>query len=106
MAKSKRATFGSNLRRLRIAAGFDQAKDLAETVGVTRAAISRWENDRTGLPEVRTLMHLGVALKCSVDDLIADLDAAYERAKRVGKRRELRTASGRPRAQAADGPAR
>jgi len=74
----KKKTFGKNLREQRLAAGYELASELARTLGIDRAHISRWENDRTGLPEVPTLVRLGKALGCSIDRLLEGIDPDYD----------------------------
>ncbi|MCH8077067.1 MAG: helix-turn-helix transcriptional regulator, partial [SAR324 cluster bacterium] len=47
---SRMTTFGQNLQRLRKAAGL-KGYELAGAAAVPRTTVSRWENNKTGLPE-------------------------------------------------------
>lgn len=69
--------FGANVTRLREAAGLKQ-NVLAQRVHRSAATLSAWENSRNGLPEAPTLLALAKALRCSVDDLLAGVDAEYD----------------------------
>lgn len=71
--------FGENVRRLRIAAGLKYGYQLAKELEVDPSVVSRWEQNKTGLPETPTLLRLAKVLGVSVDDLLAGVDPDYER---------------------------
>lgn len=71
------ATFGGNLRKLRVEAGFRTARQLAAALGVVPSVISKMENDQQGLPEGPTLLKLAKALRRSVDELLDGVDPDY-----------------------------
>lgn len=62
--------FGEKVYQLRRNKGFSQ-EALAEQVGTTRQAVSKWENQQ-GYPEVETLLALSCVLSVSVDFLLKD----------------------------------
>lgn len=70
-------SFGSNVKRLRKARGM-KAMDLAEQLGVKGGTLSDWERDRRGIPEGPTLIRFAKTLGCSLDDLLAGVDPAYD----------------------------
>ena len=70
------ASFGENVKRLRERVGLARAKTLAKSIGVAPSVVSRWENDKTGLPEGPTLLKLAKVLDCSLDDLLDGVDPA------------------------------
>lgn len=47
-------------------------------LGVAPPVLSAWENDRGGMPETPTLLRLAKALGCSVEELLAGVDAEYD----------------------------
>ena len=59
---------GRLIAALRKEKGMTQ-KQLAEQLGITDRAVSKWENGR-GLPEPDLLLPLGRALECRVEDLL------------------------------------
>ena len=59
--------FGKNLKDLRLAAGLTQ-KQVADRLGVSPQAISRWENNYTE-PNMAAVAELCLALGCTSDDL-------------------------------------
>lgn len=61
-------TFGQRLRAARNASGFTQ-DELAEALGVTKSAVSAWENDRE-TPSFDKLGRIGQILRASLDRLI------------------------------------
>ena len=61
-------TFAQKLKELRTRAGMSQEK-LAERVGVSRQAITKWETDK-GAPEMENLMALSDLFGVSVDELL------------------------------------
>lgn len=60
--------FAENLAALRKQAGYTQ-ETLAETLGVSRQAVGKWESGQ-GLPEAATLLDLADLLGCSLDQLM------------------------------------
>lgn len=60
--------FASNLQFLRRRSGMTQEK-LANRLGVSRQAISKWESGET-LPEVTTLLQLSQLFSCNMDELL------------------------------------
>ena len=63
--------FGQNLQHLRKAQGNMTQEKLAERLGVTRQAISKWENGEV-YPEVSKLMELCDVFSCTMDALLRD----------------------------------
>ena len=61
-------TFAQKLKELRTRAGMSQER-LAEKVGVSRQAITKWETDK-GAPEMENLMALSDLFGVSVDELL------------------------------------
>ena len=61
-------TFAQKLKELRNRSGMSQEK-LAEKVGVSRQAITKWETDR-GAPEMENLLALSDLFGISVDELL------------------------------------
>ena len=61
-------SFSSNLSILRRRAGYTQ-EGLAECLGVSRQAVSKWESGAT-LPEAATLPELADLLHCTIDELM------------------------------------
>ena len=64
--------FGRHLRELRLARGLTQAQ-VAERCGTMVPVISNLERGRT-VPTLSTLLHLAVALGCSMCELVAIFD--------------------------------
>ncbi len=62
--------FGKKLFKLRKEKGMSQ-ENLAEQIGTTRQAISKWENNQ-GFPEVEKLLQLSNVFEVSVDYLLKD----------------------------------
>jgi transcriptional regulator with XRE-family HTH domain len=71
-------TFGDNVKRLRLAAGFKRAKHLAEAIEVAGSVVSRWENNKASSTDSGTLIKLAKTLGCSVGDLLRGVDAEYD----------------------------
>ncbi len=67
-------TFGDRLSALRKENNFTQ-EQLAELVGVSRQAVSKWESD-TAMPETDKLMRLSELFECSVDYLLKGKEKA------------------------------
>ena len=63
-------TFGAKLAKLRKENNYTQ-EQLAELLGVTRQAVSRWESD-AAYPETEKLIRLGRLFDCSMDYLLKD----------------------------------
>ena len=61
-------TFGARFRSTRLAKGYTQ-DDLADLLGVTKSAVSAWENDRE-TPAFDKLGPIHRALDASVDELL------------------------------------
>ena len=68
--------FPQNLSILRRRAGYTQ-ESLAEVLGVSRQAVSKWEGGQ-GLPEAATLLTLADLLGCSLDQLMREELATEE----------------------------
>lgn len=63
-------SFGENLRQVRKEKNISQ-EQLAEIIGVSRQAVSKWEQG-TGYPEMEKLLVLGRELNISLDYLMLD----------------------------------
>lgn len=63
-------TLGETIRTLRKNAGLSQ-EALAEKLGVSRQAVSKWENDN-GMPETEKLITMAKLFDTSLDDLIGE----------------------------------
>lgn len=63
-------TFGEKLLKLRKERGLSQ-EALAEQIGTTRQAISKWENNQ-GFPETEKLLQLSNIFETSIDFLLKD----------------------------------
>ena len=61
-------TFGEKLKKLRIEQKLSQ-EDLANQLGVSRQAISKWEQD-IALPDTNNLILIAKIFKVSLDDLV------------------------------------
>ena len=68
MKKRHMITVGKRIRQARELAGFTQEK-LAETIGVSRTAVSRWESGEID-PTIEHLIQLTHVLKVSADFLL------------------------------------
>lgn len=71
------ATFGGNLRRLMARSGV-RVTDVAAELGIVKSAVSGWLHGKAKLPNTPTLLRLAKAVRCSVDELLAGLDPAYD----------------------------
>jgi len=69
-------SFGNNLREIRKQRGITQ-EALAERLGVSRQAISKWESD-SGYPETEKLIAISEELSISLDYLLNDVSNAEE----------------------------
>lgn len=67
-------TLGETIRTLRKNAGLSQ-EALAEKLGVSRQAVSKWENDN-GMPETEKLIAMAKLFDTSLDDLIGEEKSA------------------------------
>lgn len=67
-------TLGETIRSLRKTAGLSQ-EALAEKLGVSRQAVSKWENDN-GMPETEKLIVMAKLFDTSLDDLIGEEKSA------------------------------
>ena len=61
-------TFGEKLQALRKARGWSQ-EELAEQLGVSRQAVSKWETD-AGLPDLERLIALSRLYHITLDELV------------------------------------
>lgn len=70
----KKQTMGMTIASKRKEAGMTQL-DLAEKMGVTDKAVSKWERDLSS-PDIRTVPKLAEALGISVEELMQTKDKA------------------------------
>ncbi|MYN67822.1 MAG: LexA family transcriptional regulator [Acidobacteria bacterium] len=71
-------TLGTNIRRLRSVVGPRSQKKLAERLGVAPSQVADWEHDRYAVISIQSLIKLATVFHCSVDDLLAGVDADYD----------------------------
>ena len=64
----KKQSFGSMIQEMRKEAGMTQA-ELAERMGVTDKAVSKWERD-ISFPDINTIPKLAEIFNVSVDELM------------------------------------
>jgi len=76
-------SFGNNLREVRKQRGITQ-EGLAEMLGVSRQAISKWESD-SGYPETEKLIALSRTLNISLDYLLNDISNPENKAEQTQK---------------------
>lgn len=69
-------TLGDKLSKLRKENNYTQ-EQLADILGVSRQAVSKWESDAT-YPETEKLLKLGDLYKCSMDYLLKDMESTHE----------------------------
>lgn len=62
-------TLGDRIRSQRGVKGYSQ-QDLASMLGVTKGAVSQWENGRTANVKLVTVLKLCQALGCTLDWLV------------------------------------
>lgn len=62
--------FGDKLKQYRLKEGFSQ-EQLAEKIGVSRQAITKWETKR-GLPDVENMIILAEIFKLTLDELVLE----------------------------------
>lgn len=74
------STIGANIIRLREAAGLKTQAALAKALDVPQPQVSDWENDRYPLLDTKNLIKLATLFNCSIDELLAGVDAQYDRA--------------------------
>ena len=60
---------GEKIKQLRKEKGYSQEK-LSELLGVSRQAVTKWEND-TGIPDIENLITLSKVFEISVDELLS-----------------------------------
>lgn len=60
-------TFGGKLKSIRKQAGLSQEK-LAEKIGVSRQAITKWETD-AGIPDIENIMAISTLFGVFIDEL-------------------------------------
>ena len=72
-------SLGRNIKRLRAVTGVRTQKALAERLGVPQPQVSDWENDRYTTLEISSLVRIAKVFRCSVDVLLAGIDAEYDR---------------------------
>lgn len=63
-------TFAEKLKSIRKQAGMSQEK-LAEKLGVSRQAVTKWETD-TGTPDIENILAISAAFDISVDELLGN----------------------------------
>ncbi|WP_428910841.1 helix-turn-helix domain-containing protein [Niallia sp. Krafla_26] len=61
-------TLGEKIKDFRMRVGLSQ-EQLAEKIGVSRQAITKWESDR-GIPDIKNLQYLAKLFDVSIDSLI------------------------------------
>ena len=72
-------SFGENLKNVRKQRNITQ-EELAEILGVSRQAISKWESDN-GYPETEKLIAISKTLNISIDYLLNDISVMEEKEK-------------------------
>lgn len=70
-------TIGQTIKLYRKEKGFTQGQ-LAELIGVSTQAISKWETD-TGMPDISQIVPLAKVLEISTDKLLGHTDEDFER---------------------------
>lgn len=63
-------TFAEKLRSLRKQAGISQ-EQLAEKLGVSRQAVTKWETD-AGIPDMENIMAVSALFDISIDELLSN----------------------------------
>ncbi len=69
-------TLGAKLAKLRKENNYTQ-EQLADMLGVSRQAVSKWESDTT-YPDTDKLLRLGDIYQCSMDYLLKDIPSTHE----------------------------
>lgn len=77
----KKKTFGNLVTQLRKAKGMTQA-DLAEKMGITDKAVSKWERDLS-YPDIASIPHLAEILGVTVDELLTVQNVKKEKNKSI-----------------------
>ena len=62
--------------------------ELSRAAGVAQSVVSGWRTDRRGLPETPTLFKLAKALRCTIEDLLQNIDEEYDSLRSL-RRREI-----------------
>ncbi|MCM3766452.1 helix-turn-helix domain-containing protein [Neobacillus niacini] len=65
-------TLGEKIKDFRTRAGLSQ-EQLADKLGVSRQAVTKWENDR-GIPDINNLQYLAKLFDVSIDSLVNHLE--------------------------------
>lgn len=81
----KELSLGRRIAQLRRAQGFTQ-EVLAESLGVTAQAVSKWENDQS-CPDIMTLPKLAQYLEVSVDTLLTGEEPPFSDAPAASARK-------------------
>jgi len=68
-------TFGNRILDLRIKAGFSQ-NELAERVGVTNKAVSKWETGKSK-PTTNVIRKLAALFRIDINELLSLKDGIY-----------------------------
>ena len=68
-------TFAEKLKAARKKAGMTQ-EILAEKLGVSRQAITKWETER-GIPDIDNMMTISTLFGISVDEFLCTIDYSY-----------------------------
>lgn len=63
-------TFAEKLKSMRKQSGMSQEK-LAEKIGVSRQAVTKWENN-TGIPDIENMLAISSLFNVSVDELLSN----------------------------------
>lgn len=63
-------TFAEKLKSIRKQAGMSQ-EQLAEKLGVSRQAVTKWEND-AGIPDIENIMAISALFDISIDELLSN----------------------------------
>lgn len=70
-------TIGQTIKLYRKEKNFTQS-ELAELIGVSTQAISKWETD-SGMPDISQIIPLARVLEISTDKLLGHTDSAFEK---------------------------
>ena len=70
-------TIGQTIKLYRKEKNFTQS-ELAELIGVSTQAISKWETD-SGMPDISQIVPLARVLEISTDKLLGHTDSAFEK---------------------------
>ena len=94
-------TFGTRLARLRKEKGLSQV-DIADKVGVTAQAVSKWENDQTS-PDIDVLLNLSEIFEISMDELLGKTEKKTVEMKEKPSKKDIGNMFLRIRVQSTDG---